>query len=176
MNNPLDQVGVPVTVGLAKPIVKAGTNNSGPVHRVSFEVSKETFEMIQMAKKSRSLLLEATLVLVNYDDNLVGGYLSNIAGMMCKDPYFHSFLREKALLASTQVEETSAFKSFAGKSKLSQWELFSRHWILKRCHVESRRQLDHSTEAQGLFAEIQRDFVSYCQRIGINATYIGVGN
>lgn len=169
--NPLDQAGQKLDVALCKPICRVG---KGPSFRVSFEVTEETFNSILRAKDSSQLILQGSLMAVGVEKDVVGGFYSNIAGMMCSDSSFYLFLQSRANMSKDEIEKCDFFRKYDKLAKARRWNQFSRDYICKTAKVTSRKYLDHSLEARELFRELVREFADYCRAQGFRTPYLAV--
>ncbi len=171
----LDQLGVPIDIAFYKPIARSNsTKSSGQSHRVSFEVSKESFDMLSNIKDFPRLVLQARLTLVDYDNAVVGGYYSNVAGTICRDPAFHHYLQTKATLKGVDIEQGETFALFRNLKPSKQWEAYSRQWLCQYCKVTSRKDIDHSELARDQFRKLSRDVRRHCSTHNMNCAYLAV--
>jgi hypothetical protein len=172
--NPLEHAGTPLNLALYRPNISTSMGNNGIAYRVSFEVTEESFLELSRTKDFKRLILEAQLMMVNHDNKLVGGNQSNIAGMMCNDPNFHLFIKDRALQVGTAIEMSNRFQVIEAKTAKEKWPIYAKFWLCHNCGIKSRKELDNSDMALANFAELKRLFSEYCRTNGINSAYIGV--
>jgi len=154
--NPLDFEGLEAAVAFCKPVLRISHPQGVPTHRISFEVSEELFDMFKNARKLNKMMLGGTLQVLNYDvHDPTGGYFSNRAAMLCKDPRFWLYLSERSP-DGRQYDESMAVK-----------------WVRHNCKVTSRAELDHNDEARKRFVKICRLFTDWCAERRYPATYLG---
>ncbi len=171
--NPLDSIGSPITVALYRPKISV-SNANGITYRASFQVTEETAKMLGDAKDSRKMIIEASLMLANYDGDVVGGAYTATAGQMCRDAAFHQFLQAKAGAKGVDIEQG---ESFAVHSKLPlsrRWEAYSRDWLCTYCGIKSRKYLDHSEHAGGRFRGVVKEFAQYCKTHRVRVGYLAL--
>lgn len=172
--NALDHAGTTFRLGLCRPNLTSSMTANGQIHRVSFEVSKEASDELARTKDFKRLILEAELRMVNHDNQLAGGFQSNLAAMMCADPYFHMFIEHRGLIKGTAIPMSKRFQEAKGDTVKKKWTDYARAWMCHGCGIQSRKELDHSTVALEQFSKLKKMFISYCEKNQFNCVYLGI--
>jgi len=171
--NALEHAGTPFHLALCRPNLTSSQTDSGPIHRVSFEITKESWDALSRTDGFKRLILDGQLMMVNHDNHLVGGFQSNLAAMMCNDPHFHLFIKDHRLKKGTAVEMSLRFQQAKGKTPEQKWKDYARAWLCHGCRIESRKELDNSSVALEQFTILKRMFLEYCKINSVKCLYLG---
>lgn len=152
--NPLDHEAIWFPVAFAKPICRFSQPKGIPTYRISFEVNEELFNLFSNARSPFSVLLGGQLQVAGNADipDTSGGYFSNRAGMLCRDPLFHAYVAQRCQRKVTEQEAAT--------------------WMRHNCQIESRRELDHKLEARQAFTRIVNAFKEWCQKNRFECHYL----
>ena len=90
MQNPLDSNEMFEFDGM-NPNPSFSKTKDGPVYRISFEVTQETWQDFVAANTSGMIVTAMMQVTESYSEPKKGGQMSREAAKICKEPHFQAF-------------------------------------------------------------------------------------